>query len=118
MILGENVWSEFSHLSFLSWGAFKEAIGDRYGLSRTELLDAFYEMSPSSNESEAEFILRVEKMRIRYGESSAACFRMFRGKLSLAFQQSIATAARAASLINQGSRIDLDWSVLVKDASL
>jgi hypothetical protein len=38
----------------------------KYGLTRSELLDAFYEMSPGETESEAAFILRVEKLRTRY----------------------------------------------------
>lgn len=48
---------------------------DKYGLSRTELLDAFYEMRPSPQETEAEFVIRVEKLRVRYQEAPTTCYR-------------------------------------------
>jgi hypothetical protein len=75
LILGEAVWREFSANSYRDWDDFKKAVEERYGLSRSELLDAFYDMSPMEGESEAQFILKVERLRIRYRESASTCFR-------------------------------------------
>jgi predicted Zn-dependent protease len=66
VLLGEMIWSEFSDRSFISWVQFKESVDLKYGLTRSELLDAFYEMSPGEGETEAAFVLRVEKLRVRY----------------------------------------------------
>lgn len=83
VILGETVWQEFSNGSYSTWAEFKEAVNQRYGLSRAELLDAFYDMAPTQGESEAQFILRVERLRIRYAESEATCYRQFKPRLRL-----------------------------------
>ena len=75
LILGEAVWTEFASGSYSSWDEFKEAVTARYGLSRAEILDAFYDMTPQENEGEASFILRVERLRIRYNEPESTCYR-------------------------------------------
>jgi hypothetical protein len=73
--------------SYDDWGEFTVAVEEKYGLSKKQILDAFYSMKPSSDESEGEFIMRVEDMRMRYGESSDMCFRHFVPQLSLDFRK-------------------------------
>jgi hypothetical protein len=111
------IWSEFSDRSFISWMQFKETVDTKYGLTRSELLDAFYEMAPDGSETEAAFILRVERLRVRYQESAATCFRMFKPKLSLRFREGLAGAARAANLLTTGT-LEMDWHTLVRDATM
>jgi hypothetical protein len=91
-------------------------VNARYGLTRSELLDAFYDMAPNPGETEAQFILRVERLRIRYSESEASCYRWFKPRLRLQYRRELATATRAASLMGSGT-IEMDWRTLVKDAT-
>ena len=116
IILGEAVWGEFSNHRYPSWEEFKGAVNCRYGLSRAELLDAFYDMAPLDNESEAQFILRVERLRIRYQESESTCYRQFKPRLRLAYREELASATRAANLLGGGA-VEVDWSMLVRDAT-
>ena len=75
LILGDMIWAEFKNKDYLSWDEFKEAVDEKYGMTHDELIDAFYEMSPAKNETTPEFILRVERLRARYGEDGKSCFR-------------------------------------------
>lgn len=75
LILGDMIWAEFKHQEFFDWDDFKKAVDDKYGMTHDELIDAFYEMSPAKNETTPDFILRVERLRARYGEDAKTCFR-------------------------------------------
>lgn len=66
ILLGESVYELYANTHFTNWGAFKRAIEERYGLSCKPILDAFYDMRPEAGESEAEFLLRVEDLRLKY----------------------------------------------------
>lgn len=110
------MWIEFASGSYASWDEFKDAVTARYGLSRAELLDAFYDMAPQPGEGEAHFILRVERLRIRYNEPESTCYRQFKPRLRLAYREELANATRAANLLGRGN-IDMDWRTLVRDAN-
>jgi hypothetical protein len=75
LILGDMIWAEFQSEQFVDWADFKESITQKYGMTRDELIDAFYEMAPSKGEMAPDFILRVERLRSRYGEAPRTCFR-------------------------------------------
>ena len=66
LILGDMIWAEFQNKEFVDWAEFKESITQKYGMTRDELIDAFYEMAPSKGETAPNFILRVERLRSRY----------------------------------------------------
>jgi hypothetical protein len=75
-------------------------------------LDAFYAMRASPDESEAEFIVRVEDFRVKYGESVDTCFRNFVPQLSLEYRRQLKHLSRA-----QGCA-DLGWREVVNDATM
>ena len=66
---------------------FVEAVEAKYGLSKRQILDAFYSMRPAYDESESEFLTRVEEFRIKYGEAEETCFRNFIPQLSLEYRR-------------------------------
>jgi hypothetical protein len=66
ILLGDHIYEQFASVFFSSWAAFEIAVEARYGLSRKQILDAFYAMRPEADEREAEFLLRVEDFRVKY----------------------------------------------------
>lgn len=99
VLLGELVWCEFTNRAYDTWTDFKEAVSEKYGLTKAELLDAFYDMAPLPGESEAQFILRMERLRIRYSEPGSTCYRQFKPRLRLSYREELANATRAANLL-------------------
>jgi hypothetical protein len=71
-------------------------------------------MSPVKGESSPEFILRVERLRARYGEKPKSCFRQFKAKLDVEYRRGLTQLRRAAAIL--GTTPDLTWEILVADA--
>jgi hypothetical protein len=68
-------------------------------------------MRPASDETEAEFIVRVEDFRVKYGESPSTCFRNFVPQLSLEYRRQLKALSRSQL------SSDLDWGQVVADAA-
>ena len=47
------------------WEYFKGIVSEHFALTRSEILDVFFALSPSGGEDGATFILRVEAARVR-----------------------------------------------------
>ena len=66
-ILGEPTWAVLAGERFEDWLQFCAAVERPYGLTQKACLWAFFDMRPEEEKSTAEFIRRVEGMRVRYG---------------------------------------------------
>lgn len=64
ILLGEHIYNIFSNKVFYDWDDFMGAVEDKFGLSKKQMLDAFYSMRPGNDETESEFLLRVEDFRV------------------------------------------------------
>lgn len=78
------MWRCVKHHEMPTWATLREVVEEAFGLTREEMLDAFYSMRPANGEPSHAFILRVEEKRARYGESTSACYRVFTPMLNLA----------------------------------
>ena len=54
---------------FDSWPELKALVEARFGLTKSQLLDAFFSMRQSDTESASQFIMRVEDKRALYSVS-------------------------------------------------
>lgn len=54
---------------FDSWQELKALVEARFGLTKSQLLDAFFSMRQSDTESALQFIMRVEDKRALYSVS-------------------------------------------------
>ncbi len=61
-------------------------------------------MHPAADESEGEFLLRVEDFRIKYAQSEDTCFRNFVPQLSLDYRRQLSALSRSQQ------RSDLSWA--------
>ena len=66
-ILGDTTWQLFGGAYFRDWDTFKEFVKARYGLTKDQLEDAFFNMQPASGEDVAAFVLQVEDMHASLG---------------------------------------------------
>lgn len=88
-LLGEPVWELVKPARPDSWRELRHVVERRFGLSRKQLLDAFYAMRPHPGEAANAFLLRVEDMRLRYGVGEDTCERHFLHLLPLESRQEI-----------------------------
>ena len=78
------------------------------------MLDTFDSMRPNPQESEADFLLRVEDKRAKLGQSPEFCCRNFVKLLSLEYRREL---KRLRKLIHgTGSDTPLTWDEIIEDA--
>jgi hypothetical protein len=53
LILGDTAYDLVKNQSFDDWYSFEKMVEDRFGLSKRQILDAFFAMRPDGVESEA-----------------------------------------------------------------
>jgi hypothetical protein len=87
-------------------------VEEKYGLSRKQILDAFFAMRQAGEESEAESLLRVKEFRVKYKQAEDTCFRNFIPNLSLEYRRALKALSRS-----QG-HADLTWAQVVSDANM
>ena len=56
-VLGDTAWQLFGGAYLRDWNTFKECVKARYGLTKDQLEDAFFNMRPASGEDAAAFVL-------------------------------------------------------------
>lgn len=88
----------------------------RYGLSRAEILNAFYRLNPNTNESESSFILRVEQLRERYNVPEDRCFDLFIHKLKREYREKMEEILAATSMFGGADEKEVDWATMVNYA--
>lgn len=71
------MWEVIKDRPLDDWRHLRKVVDSRFGLSSTQLLDAFFAMRPTGGERSAQFILRVEDKRIRYKVPEDQCYRNF-----------------------------------------
>ena len=54
------------NLTYTTWSELKERVEERFGLTESQLLDAFFGMRPADGESAGAFIERVNDKRLLY----------------------------------------------------
>ena len=62
-LLGDTVWTRVEALPFDSWREFKGVVQDLFGLTSGEMRRSFRAMMKEAEESDEEYILRVEDAR-------------------------------------------------------
>jgi hypothetical protein len=67
LVLGDHVWEQLEGEDFMGWEDFVAAVEEKFGLSHRQVVDAFYQMRPAIDEKDAEFLVRVEGFRVKYG---------------------------------------------------
>ena len=60
-----------------SWHAFKAVVKERFGLTKSQLLDAFFGMRQADSESPEHFIICVEDKCALYNVAEDQCWRYF-----------------------------------------
>lgn len=114
-MLGGAVWRSIKHKVLSDWGELRGVVEAAYGLTKEEMLDAFYGMRPASGEPAHAFILRVEDKRARYGVDQSACYRVFTPLLSLEERQRLDLMREMAAAFG-GSGPLVKWENLVERA--
>ena len=71
------MWSLIKNQHYNSWQALKAVVEERFGLTTSQLLDAFFAMRQAESESAAQFIIRVEDKRALYNVAQDQCWRHF-----------------------------------------
>lgn len=66
LVLGSTAWEVVKEAPFTDWRSFKTAVEQHFGLTRQQLEDAFFGMTPAVNENPDNFILRVENKRVKH----------------------------------------------------
>lgn len=110
LLLGEHIYPIFANAVFMDWDDFMMEVENKFGLSKKQMLDAFYAMRPGNEETESEFLLRVEDFWLQHGESPKTCFRTFIPHLSLEYRRELKQLSRSRNAA------DLTWSQVIEDA--
>lgn len=66
LLLGDAAYDLLVESGWDDWYSFQETVEARFGLSKRQILDAFFAMKPEPGEGEAQFLLRVEDFRRKY----------------------------------------------------
>lgn len=64
--------------SFHDWDTFKVVLTKKFGLSDSQIKEAFFNMTLGKHEDPNDFILRVELKRQRYKFDKELCFMIFK----------------------------------------
>ena len=91
-VLGDTAWQLFGRVYFRDWDTFKECVKARYGLTKDQLEDVFFNMQPASGEDAAAFVLQVEDTHTSLGVNTRSVLRTFFPHLPGELQQKIETS--------------------------
>ena len=64
MVLGNPVWTLYKNSAVDTWRELKLLVEKRFGLTKDQLLDAFYAMRQGRGETAAEYVLRIKDKRL------------------------------------------------------
>ena len=93
---------------------FKECIEAKYGLTKDQLEDMFFNMQAASGEDVAAFLLRVEDTHVSLGVDMRSVLRVFFPRLPRELQQKIETSIEMSHI--WGFVQSLDWEAIVNCA--
>ena len=85
-----------------TWESFKNAVEQNFGLTPEQLEDAFFAMTPASNESPDMFILRVENKRIKHQICPKICYRSFLRVLPVEYREELDNITNYAVAMGNG----------------
>ena len=112
-LLGQAVWRTIRHDPLLTWAHLKDVVEHSFGLTKDEMLDAFFAMRPAAGEADGGFILQVDEKRTRLGVTGMQALRYFAPLLSLEGRRSL-DQIRDFMATMGGSSVTLTWNHLVE----
>ena len=71
------MWSLIKNQHYDLWHTLKALVEERFGLTKSQLLDAFFGMRQADSELTAHFILHVEDKRALYNIVEDQCWHNF-----------------------------------------
>ena len=113
-VLGDTTWQLFGGAYFRDWDMFTECVEARYGLTKDQLEDAFFNMQPASGEDADAFVLWVEDTHASLGMDMRSVLHAFFPGLPAELQQKIETSIKMSHV--WGFAWSLDWEVVVNYA--
>ena len=76
-MLGDTAWQLFGGVYFRDWDTFNECVEARYGLTKDQLEDVFFNMQPASGEDATAFVLCVEDTCASLGMDKRSMLHVF-----------------------------------------
>ena len=116
LMLGSTAWEVVKDIPFMDWDSFKEAVERNFGLTRQQLEDAFFSMTPTNNENPDDFILRVENKRVKHRIDANTCYRAFLRTLPLEYREELDKISNYAVAMGNTQAGIYDWDSLVRQA--
>ena len=74
IVLEAPLWALLKNQPLDMWQELKQAVEERLGLTKNQLLDCFYGMRQGKIETSSQFILQIEDKSLQLGVQESTCY--------------------------------------------